>query len=120
MKRKEKCEECGRTLRFSSLVRNKLTNKLVCRRCDNKLGSNKFYSPIKSRENRRINNFNITDLEKKVLLMGKGKKDVDYLCKQLKKISKQRRSKRKEINSNNEIKKKEQIEKQKKFIEGLM
>jgi len=119
MSKKAVCEECKRTIRFASLVKSKLTDKLICKRCNNKLGSNKFYSPIKSRENRIINNFNITDLEKQVLLRGKNMKQINSLCSQLRDMSKVRKQKREESKLKKQEKIKEQIEIQKKFLEGL-
>lgn len=120
MKRKRVCEGCKRKIRTCSLTKNKINDKLLCKRCNNKLGSNKFYSPLMSRENKRINNFNITDLEKEVLIRKKSMRHINSLCVQLRKIRKASKQRKVESKIAEENKKKEQIEMQKKFLEGLI
>ncbi len=80
MQKKEKCEKCKRTIRYSKLRENKLTKEIMCLRCLNKYGENKYYSPLKRKGNKLISNFNITDFEKKVLLRRKNFKDINILC----------------------------------------
>jgi len=120
MTKKEVCSICKRILRTKCFVFNKLIKEKICLRCDKKIGNNKFYSPSKlKKRNDFINKFNITEQEKKVLLRNKSMKEINCLCKNLKRL------KIKSFKRKLEEKRKEKLEKQKekvlnkKFLEGL-
>jgi hypothetical protein len=84
---KKKCPECGRTLRVKNFVVNKLKGILVCKRCDKKIGNNKWFVPKGQRRNDKIGRFNMTTEEKKVLVKsGKSWKQVNGDCKYMRGI----------------------------------
>ncbi len=119
MNKKEKCEKCKRTLRTSKLRKNKITKELMCLRCLQKYGENKFYNPLRNRQNKFITNYSITSDEKKVLSLRKNSKDIKTLCKGLRKMRKGSANE----NRLNKIKQREENIKrigiQEKFLEGL-
>lgn len=119
MKSKSKCEKCGRTLRTNSLSKNKVTGQMICWRCNNKIGQNKFYSPKTKSRNNFINNYSITDTEKKVLSKNKNYKDINKLCNGLKSIRKKVRRLEKENKIKEKTKPNKNTEMQIKFVEGL-
>jgi len=118
MTKKAKCEgACGKTFRTNKLSKNRVTGQMLCTRCNNKIGQNKFYNP--STRKPRITNYSITNHEKNVLAMKKGKQHVNILCSSLKTIGKRKRQE----NKYNRIKqvedKQKKVKTNKQFLEGL-
>ncbi len=46
MRKKGVCPECGRKINTCNFVLNKLRGLKLCKMCNNRVGSNKFYTPI--------------------------------------------------------------------------
>ena len=68
MNKKKECEECGREIRSSKLKKNRITEQLLCFRCNKRIGQNKFYiKNLPSSRFKKINNFSLTEDEDNVL-----------------------------------------------------
>lgn len=122
MTKKELCKGgCGRVLRSSSFVLNKIMREKICKRCNNKIGNNKWYDSKheERRSNRRISRFSITSDEKKVLAKDKGWDRVNKTQAGLKTISKMINKKNIEEKLKTKLQKEKEIRKNKKFLEGL-
>lgn len=119
MLNKSKCERCKRILRTKHLSKNKVTEQMLCLRCNNRIGQNKFYIPKIESRNNFINNYSITDTEKRVLSKSKSYKDINKLCNGLKNIRKKARELKKVNKINEKVKSNKNIEMHKKFLEGL-
>jgi hypothetical protein len=120
IKDKKKCSECGRTLRTKNFVLNKLKGILVCKRCDKRIGNNKWFIPKNKRKSEKIGRFNMTTEEKKVLARtGHSWKEINGTCKYMRgakaRKNKEFWNKKKEENMNNKL---EELNK-KKLVEGL-
>lgn len=120
MNKKKVCPKCKKTKRTRCFIKNKVTGEEMCKMCDKKIGSNKFYIP---KENRRkyntINNFSITEDEKKVLAKKKGWDKVKEECYILKMIKKKVDKEKRNNARDNKIKEEYTKEKNKRFLEGL-
>jgi hypothetical protein len=117
---KKECQKCHRILRIKHFVINKLTGELVCKRCDNKIGNNKWYVPKGNRTNEKIGRFNMTTEEKKLLVkQGKSWKQVNGDCKYMRGAKARKNKefwKKKKESKLNESQQKEQM---KKLVAGL-
>jgi len=118
------CPDCKK--KFSKLQKCRDGIKR-CQHCKNKIPTNKFYIP-KEKRNQFIGNFYITDKEKELLhkhFMLQGCDSIQAWNRVNKHIRilraiKRRRRKLKTIKRNREMKKKQEIQEQKKkFLEGL-
>jgi len=112
------CSCCKRTLRKKSLKINKLTKQLVCSRCDNKIGSNKFYCPGRMKSN-FIGKYSISELEKKVLNKMKNKKQIEELCNGLRIMRKKASREKIETKQKEKIATQNKKELNEKFLTGL-
>lgn len=115
MNQKKRCKRCERMLRTKCFVFNPLLKEEICKRCDKKIGRNKFYNP----KNNRISKFNMTDDEKKVLARINGWERVNKDCKGLITIKRRVLRKRRGDRYNKMNKEKENNQLNKKFVEGL-
>jgi hypothetical protein len=118
MAKKKRCEICKRLLRTCKLKRNKLTGQILCKRCNNKIGTNKFYSP-KSTENNFISKYSITDDEKNYLASQNGWERTNKTNRGLKTIKEIKKERKKKFELKKEKKKQEKEDLNKKFKEGL-
>ena len=127
MNKKEVCPECKRTLRTKNFIFNRLVKKRICRRCDKKIGTNKFYVPF-SKKLDFISKYSITEVEKKKL-WGKYVKEgcsyqqawrkVNYLIYNLREQKKIKAAQRKGEYLDKMKKQEQKQEMKKKFVEGL-
>ena len=122
-KKKLRCEKCNRLIRKCKLKKNKITSELMCSMCLRRYGENKYYvgreTGLMSKQNRYINNFNITDDEKKVLLKRKTMSQINFLCGRLRKVKREKRKEDRQKKIESKVDKKKRIETQKKFLRGL-
>jgi hypothetical protein len=115
--KKAKCEICKRTITIKNLSKNKVTGQMLCKICNKKIGSNKFYSLLIHKNKNFISKFSITDTEKQVL-KSKGV-NVKKLCDGLKYMKEKKRInvKKDAIENKNKVEKERKV--QKNFLEGL-
>jgi len=119
MIKKEKCEKCKRTIRKKNLRENKATGELMCSRCINRYGENKFYDPLKKKRNVRITNYSITENERKFLSCEKSFKDINILCKGLRTLRKGKKRKERLEREKKRREEESKEERSRKFLEGL-
>lgn len=116
MNEKKRCEGCQRNLNKSKLSQNRVTGQMLCLRCNNKIGQNKFYKPI-NYHNKRISNFSINSDETQYLISkGINAKKLREGLSNMKKVSIEKRNKTL-IEATQVIKTKDNLNK--KFVEGL-
>lgn len=63
MNKKEECPICKRKLRIRCFLFNKVRKERICRQCDKRIGSNKFYVPFAKKKD-YIGNYSLTEQEK--------------------------------------------------------
>jgi len=119
MNKKKRCPRCKRMLRTRCFTYNEIYKEELCTMCHKKIGTNKFYSPLKHKENKRVTNFNMTDDERKVIAKKKGWKRVTQDLGILNSIKRRLKERRKQNKINKEFEKKKKEELNRKFIEGL-
>lgn len=120
LSKKKECPKCHRILRIKNFVINKLTREVVCRRCNNRIGNNKWFVPKNKRIETKIGKFNMTQEEKIALAKsGHSWKEINGTCKYMRgaKIRKNKEYwKKKKEEKLNESQQKEQM---KNLIQGL-
>ena len=121
MSKKERCPKCKRMLRCKHFRKNEVTGELMCKRCSDKIGSNKFYAPkqLKYQKKEVITKFSMTKQERDLIAKKKGYKRLNENLKILSSM----KNKHKKSKCEEEVKKQQEEEQKKKkkeeFVKGL-
>lgn len=117
---KIKCKNCPRMIKPGKLIINKRTGLRVCRICDRKLGTNKFYTPIKNIGFQKdfVGKYTISSTERKIL-QNKSQYGAFAVSKWLSLLKKKKIQQSCSNEENKALEKEGRLELKKKFLEGL-